>query len=89
MFQYPLMPMYCQYIVLHIAPQPLFIAIVSAILCPTLPSAGRSSEQNKGTYADALLASMKRWAFSFTNLTIRSWYSVLELHTPRLCITFP
>ncbi len=27
---------------------------------PTLPSAGRSSEQNQGTYADAFLASMKR-----------------------------
>lgn len=27
---------------------------------PTLPSVGRSSEQNQGTYADALLASMKR-----------------------------
>lgn len=51
---------------------------------PTLPSAGRSSEQNQGTYADALLAPMKRWALSFTKRIILSWNSVLLLHTPRL-----
>lgn len=61
-----------------------FHAMSFVFQVPPLSSAGRSSEQNQGTYADALLASMKRWAFSFTSLIILSWNSVLLLHTPRL-----